>query len=526
MSKIIGINNFIHDTGVSLIIDGQVMCALEEEKMVGVKSCYEFWREPTKCLEYIENVYGVTLENCDYVTMSLPRNQKFFMEKFKLWNKLFSYSHHKCHALGSYFTSGMDGKVMAISLDGRGNRSRGKVYLCENGKYEQVHSHSIALSSSLAGLWGIITTSLGWTTFKDEGKVVGLAGHGKFNQRIYDLLKKCFHYTDDLLFGPINTDNMYEFIFEKNLRKEGFFDLKENRDDLAFNLQLITEEEIVKYLTDLHKLYPDYKKITLSGGLFTNVQLNQVINELDFFEEIYVHPAMGDAGLALASAILKANELGEIVRPFKFDNAFLGQNFSREEWESELNNYDNILIEEFDYTKIGNLINDGNVVGLFIGKTEYGPRALGARSIVVKPTDKETHKKLNEKLHRTEIMPFAPSVLEDYSDSIFDTHKSKHTAEFMTLCYNTKPHWLDRIPAVVHEVDGTARPQLVYKNTNEIYYNIIDSYRQISGIPLVLNTSFNAHGEPINNYPYQVMKHLFDNCVDYIITEDFIISLK
>jgi len=159
-----------------------------------------------------KNVYGIKLDNCDYVTMSLPRNQKFYVEKYRLWNKLFSYSHHKCHALGSYFTSGMNGKVMAISLDGRGNRSRGKVYLCDNGKYEQVHSHPISTSSSLAGLWGIVTTSLGWTTFKDEGKVVGLAGHGKFNQKIYDYLKKCFHYT-----------NLRPLWAEENLKKGAKF---------------------------------------------------------------------------------------------------------------------------------------------------------------------------------------------------------------------------------------------------------------------------------------------------------------
>ena len=211
---------------------------------------------------------------------------------------------------------------------------------------------------------------------------------------------------------------------------------------------------------------------------------------------------------------------------FKFDNVFLGQSFSKEDWLAEFSKYDNLTIEDFSYNRVGNLINDGNVIGLFIGRTEYGPRSLGARSIVVKPTDKETHRKLNEKLSRTEIMPFAPSVLADFSDDIFDTQKSKHTAEFMTLCYNTKKHWLEKIPAVVHEVDGTARPQIVHFSTNTIYYNIIEAYRQISGIPVVLNTSFNAHGEPINNYPYQVMNHLVNGCVDFLVTEDFIVSLK
>ena len=210
----------------------------------------------------------------------------------------------------------------------------------------------------------------------------------------------------------------------------------------------------------------------------------------------------------------------------KFDNVFLGQSFSKEDWLAEFSKYDNLIIEDFSYNRVGNLINDGSVVGLFIGRTEYGPRSLGARSIVVKPTDKETHKRLNEKLNRTEIMPFAPSVLSDYSKVVFQTYKSEYTSEFMTLCYTTNPNWVNKLPAVIQELDSSAPPQIVKKESNSIYYNIIENYRKISGIPVVLNTSFNAHGEPINNFPHQVLTHLKNNIIDYIVTENYIISLK
>jgi len=178
------------------------------------------------------------------------------------------------------------------------------------------------------------------------------------------------------------------------------------------------------------------------------------------------------------------------------------------------------------YDKVGKLIDDGNVVGVFIGRTEYGPRALGNRSIVVKPTDRDTHERLNQKLKRTEIMPFAPSVLEEFAGDIFDIKQSSYTAEFMTICYNTKKEWLEKIPAVVHHVDGTARPQIVNKKRNPNFHNIISAYEKYSGIPLVLNTSLNAHGEPINNYPHQVIKHLLDDSVDYIVTEDYILKKR
>jgi carbamoyltransferase len=248
------------------------------------------------------------------------------------------------------------------------------------------------------------------------------------------------------------------------------------------------------------------------------------INDLGLFEEIYIHPAMSDSGLALGAALKVALDLEEINGPFKLENAFLGQQHSKNAWDRIIDEHSSrVSVEEMTYEKVGGLVNDGYVVGVFVGRTEYGPRALGNRSIVVKPTDKDTHKRLNEKLRRTEIMPFAPSVLEEHADEIFDIKQSRYTAEFMTLCYDTRKEWLQKIPAVVHDVDGTARPQIVIKDKNPSFHKIISAYKEISGIPVVLNTSLNAHGEPINNYPSQVIKHLLDDSIDFIVTEDYII---
>ena len=184
----------------------------------------------------------------------------------------------------------------------------------------------------------------------------------------------------------------------------------------------------------------------------------------------------------------------------------------------EYDNFDS-LIDEVSF-----LLTQNRVIGWFQDGSEIGPRALGNRSIICRPTDKDTHTLLNTRLKRTEIMPFAPSVLEEHFFDVFSNDKSKYAAEFMTLCYNTKDSWIEMIPAVIHQKDGTARPQSVNKITNPHFHNIISEYYKLSGIPLVLNTSFNSHGEPINNYPHQVLKHLLDNSIDYIITEDYIIS--
>ena len=521
--KILGINCSAHDTGVAYIKDGKIMCALEEEKMVGIKSRYIQWKMPTESMNYLLNEYNLTFDDFDYVAVSAPAHQ-FYLKNFNI-DKIFTYSHHKSHALGSYFTSGFQGKCISLSHDGKGETSRGKIYLCEDGFVEEIYNSPTPTTASLAGIWGLATIRLGWQMLKDEGKVVGLAAHGKFNNQIYDWLKDCVYYDGNLGFGPAGWEGRFWHIFNRDFQHKNF-ENKEFRADFAFTLEQYTEELMFNLLKDLHEKYPDYRKLCLSGGLFANVKLNQMINDLDFFDEIFIHPAMSDSGLALGAALCKAHEIGDIRTPIKLQDVYLGQSFTKEYWDNELTKEDIYQTTPFDYGTIADLINDGKVLGLFIGRTEYGPRALGNRSIIVKPTEKETHENLNTKLKRTEIMPFAPSVLSDYSKVVFQTFKSEYSSEFMTLCYTTNPNWANKLPAVIQELDSSARPQIVRKESNSIYYNIIENYRKISGIPVVLNTSFNAHGEPINNFPHQVLTHLKNNIVDYIVTEDYIISLK
>lgn len=524
MSNIIGLNYGSHDNGVSLVIDGKLVCAIEEEKMTGVKACYTTFNKPDKALAHIEKNYGVTLENCDSIAAPNPYYREFIKNNYHIAHKFFSYSHHDCHTIGSYLTSGFSGKVISLSHDGKGYRSRGKLYLCEDGNLDEVNSQHIPTTASLAGIWASATNSLGWKMLKDEGKVVGLAAHGKMDEQIYGWLSQCIYY-DKFNFKPSNWESLYHYIFDM-YQIQRFSD-DEFRKNFAYTLQKFTEDIFREYLEDISKKFPDYRKLCLSGGLFANVKLNQHINSLNIFDEIFIHPSMGDGGLATGAALICAHERGEILLPQRLENSFLGQSHSNSEWQNVLEPHlDKIEIDNFSHSKVAGLIHSGEVIGCFFGKTEYGPRALGNRSIVVRPTDPDTHRKLNEKLKRTEVMPFAPSVLYEEANTVFECDKSHYTAEFMTLCFNTRPEWVDKIPAVIQKLDTSARPQLVHKDRNSNFHSIISEYQKLSGIPVVLNTSFNAHGEPINNYPHQVIKHLMDGVVDYIVTEDFIISRK
>ena len=525
MSKIIGINYGSHDASICLVEDGMIKFALEEEKFTGLKAVYAGNIFPQKGLDLIQNKFGVNFENCDHIVFSSPVKRDYIRNMdFKVKEKVDIYSHHDCHALGSYFTSGFDGKVLSLSHDGKGNRSRGKIFLCEDGQYEEYHSQHIPTTASLAGMWACATYYLGWQMLKDEGKVVGLAAHGKFSPKIYDYLKTCIRY-DKLDFKPSNWESLFHYIFSH--KHKDSVQNPEWRNDFAFTLQKYTEEIFEQFLTDLVIRFPDYKKLCLSGGLFANVKLNQHLNNLFLFDEIFIHPSMGDGGLSVGAAMIKAHEVGDIEKPTRLRNVFLGQEFDTHEWDQAIRDSGlDIKKEIFSYDKMPKLINEGNVIGCFFGKTEYGPRALGNRSIIVKPTDPETHEKLNQKLRRTEIMPFAPAVLKEYAHHIFDCNKSRYTAEFMTLCYNTKTDWINRIPAVVQMLDGSSRPQIVDMESNPNFHAIITSYFRYTGIPVVLNTSFNAHGEPINNYPSQVLKHLQSGAVDYIINEYYILSIN
>jgi len=157
---------------------------------------------------------------------------------------------------------------------------------------------------------------------------------------------------------------------------------------------------------------------------------------------------------------------------------------------------------------------------------KYGPRALGSRSILVEPSRKETHEYLNKKLNRHEIMPFAPIVMSEHVSDIMYAYRSLRSAEFMTLCYTVKDEWVEKIPAVINIFDKTCRPQIVFKERNEFFHNILDEFNKLTGTPVLLNTSFNSHGEPIINHPSHAIKHLNKGSIDFLILGNKIVSLK
>jgi carbamoyltransferase len=519
-----------HSATSALVVDGEIKYVIEEERLSRMKAGDDYESYPRLSSSKIQELSKLKIEDADYRIFVEPVPELY---SESLTNGDYEkMSHHDSHCYGSYFTSGMEGKVMTISYDGGGDKSVMKIYLCEDGKMTLFKSMDFSTFGSISHLWGFSTMHMmGWNEYggpiwkicKDEGKLMGMAADGHYDQNIINMLKTVISY-NDLKFSPSYTAGRTRMLVD-SIRVTGGFNTKEQREIFSYNLQHYTNDMFIRFIKDIHKLHPEYRKFSFAGGLFANVKLNQQINELDFVDEMYVFPAMGDEGLPLGACIKKAVELGEITKPIKLQNMFFGIGYDDEEINSFSKNY-NFQKERYDSKVIAQDLEDGKIIGWFQDRFEHGPRALGARSILVKPTEIKTHKVLNERLKRYEIMPFAPIVMEEHFDEIFYPFKSKYSAEFMTICYSTRESWIKKIPAVIQKSDKTARPQIVVKNKNEKFWDILNEYHKISKIPVLLNTSFNSHNEPIIDNPNQAFDTLEKGIVDKLVIGNYVYYIK
>lgn len=379
----------------------------------------------------------------------------------------------------------------------------------------------------------MLTEFLGFKRLKDEGKVVGMASHGHFEEQLYEIFNKSITidglstdedypipYTSGPMLSKIYRD-FYDNFF--SIRGAGFYKSPQNLYNIAYNGQLVFEEKILSVINHLHTLYPNVKKIALAGGVFANIKVNKRINELDWVDEVFVSPPMGDEGLPLGSALITYKKFNPNFKPFRLENAFMGTEYSDNEFEFDETKFTK---RPYNETELAYDLKDGNIIGWFQGRYEHGPRALCNRSIIADPSVPGTYKKVNDRLQRNDFMPFAPVVIDEYADKVFNVTKSRYTAEFMTMLYDTREEWQDKIPAVVHPVDKTARIQIVTKNSNPKFYKLINKFNSLTDIPVLLNTSFNVHGEPIVCKPEEAFVHLENGIVDKLVVNDNVYTRK
>lgn len=424
--------------------------------------------------------------------------------------------HHLAHAADAYFTSNWD-TALIVTCDGSGALLCSTVYTGKEGKLTKIN-HTY-MQHSIGVFWEIITTICGFNHLKHGGKITGLAAYGNSNARCYDIFKKGIRCKNlrllYLLPGQEQMDKWKRLL-------DGY-----SREDIAATAQRRLEEVLTELVRNTVKA-TGQRKVALAGGVFANVKLNQRINELEEVDDIYIFPEMSDGGLALGSALATLAKRKRL-EPFSLRDVYFGPQYSDKEIEVELKregldyeHYPQLLLEE----KVAGLLTQGKVVARFNGRMEFGPRALGNRSILYHTTDPTVNDWLNKKLKRTEFMPFAPVTLKEHAEKCYQGIKrDQYAAKFMTITFDCTD-WMKKVsPAVVH-VDGTARPQVIAEEENPSYYRILYNYYKKTGIPSLVNTSFNMHEEPIVCSPKDAVRAFKSGHLDYLAIGNYLVSNK
>jgi carbamoyltransferase len=430
--------------------------------------------------------------------------------------------HHLAHACSAYFTSGFDDCII-ITSDGGGDGTSGGVYLGSKGKLERV-SYSPRIHSA-GNFWMYITVLLDMDPWKHGGKVTGLAAYEP-SEKAYNILRKFYSYSEEKL-TFINKKRLYLIPAIKYLKK---ILVSFNKAQIAYAAQKVLEENILGVVKAALKKYRR-SRIALAGGTFSNVRLNQFISELPEVEDSFVHPNMGDGGIALGSAYAVWSKICPDVASAWSSNSLMLHAYLGPAYKEDC--ITNLLEKEkikFDFYETGiekvialELIRN-KVVAHFYGRMEYGPRALGNRSIFYSARDPGVNHWLNRQLKRTEFMPFAPIVTDEDAEKYFKGLKYlRRNSHFMTVTSDCTDIMRQCCPAAVH-VDGTARPQLLLREQNLLVYNILREYEKLSGDPLLINTSFNMHEEPIVNTPEDALRAFRLAKLDVLVMERFMVK--
>ncbi len=430
------------------------------------------------------------------------------LDELNLRHKLKRIEHHLSHAANAYYTSGYD-EALIVSLDGYGSGLAGAVSIGRGGRI--VRLHNLEYPHSLGTFYESVTSGLGFQPSRHEGKIVGLAAYGD---------PKVLR---DLLFSRFDQQPGNFRIFESNnLYFARLLASQFPKIDVAAAYQHVLEQVATTYVAHYLK-ETGAKNLVLSGGVVANVKLNQRLKEIPGVEKIFIHPNMGDGGCGTGAALLEFQGNGTLNKPLS--DVFLGPSYTPDEIADALQRAQ----LQFDrYTpiepKIAALIAAGHVVARFNGRMEYGPRALGNRSILYHAKEPEVNQWLNQRLGRTEFMPFAPATLDEARNECYkNVDGGEYAAQFMTLTFDCTEEMKRTSPAAVH-VDGTARPQLVTPTSNPSYYKILKEYHALTGIPSVINTSFNMHEEPIVCSPDDAVRAFLQGNLDYLAIGDFLVA--
>jgi carbamoyltransferase len=591
MIKILGISAFYHDSAATIIIDGEIVAAAQEERFTRKKHDPSF---PFNAIKYVLRESQFNLSEIDHVVFyekpllkferllktyisSAPRGMQSFMRSMPLWlgekifqkkmifnnlkkidvkfsdfNKIKFSEHHFSHAASAFYPSPFN-KAIILTLDGVGEKATTTVAIGEKNKIEikkEIHfPHSLGL------FYSAFTYYLGFKVNSGEYKVMGLAPYGepKYKDKI---LKNLIQLEDDGSFSLnmkyFNYETGFTMITEKfsklfgNQIRESNQSLTQFHMDIASSIQAVIEEIVLKICMSIKEEYK-IENLCIAGGVALNCVANGKILKKKIFKNLWIQPAAGDAGGSLGAALgywhQDLNMERIVENKDKMKGSYLGPKFNNEEIEKNLNGLkaryhkksDEEIFQETSYH-----LKNNKTVGWFQGRMEFGPRALGCRSILGNPLSEKMQKDLNLKIKfRESFRPFAPSIINEEVSNWFNTEEKspymllvaevKKDKQIEMNSYEKKLFGIDKlnikrssVPAITH-VDYSARIQTVHKETNPRFYKLINAFKNLTGCPILVNTSFNVRGEPIVGSIQDAFKCFMGTNLDILVCENYML---
>lgn len=568
--NILGIASpFGHDHSACIIAGGKVVAAAEEERFTRKK--HAEGQSPVNAIKYCLKEAGLSPQDIDYIAypwsleaLREKRGEYFWRTIFKRPSRAYKrffrnrksfrqqlnfiatalkecgfdiekvkiewVEHHIAHIASSYYLSGTENAGL-LSMDAGGEVTSTLLAYGQDKKIYKIKE--IIAPDSLGNFYSTMTDYLGFKRSNGEYKVMGMAPYGESGKIDlshmvwWDDRRKTYFCSDDYVWVERSRRYRKDKVYSRKMVEE--FGPPREGDDLAkpyIHIARATQDKLEEITLKLVEVYlrgyleKHEGRLCFSGGVALNVALNRKLLESGLVRRLWVQPASHDAGGSLGAGVYLAVKLGEPVE--EMTHVYLGPAFSNREIEEEIKRYGFRFSYEKDICeKVSQLLYRGEVVGWFQGRMEWGPRALGNRSILGNPTIKGTADKINAQIKfREKWRPFCPSILKEFAQEIL---KTSHPAPFMTIAFRVNPSWQERIAEVVH-VDGTCRPQVVEREINPKFYRVIENFYHKTGVPVVINTSLNRRGEPIVCSPKDALEMFKGSGLKYLAIGDFLVS--
>lgn len=568
----LGINAVFHDSAACLVHDGVVVAAVEEERFTRVKHAkrpvpFSTWELPYHAIDYCLAEAGIRLTDVDHVAYSFdpfillgryseeerielplePSAHEMPSEWESSWDPLFLshivnaprhlaggaphhlqqrlsgvrhdgpfrwhwVNHHIAHAASAFLPSPFEDAAI-LTLDGRGERATTSYSIGHGTSITEIGQ--VDMPNSLGMLYEQVTAYLGFLHSSDEYKVMALASYGE--PRFAIEFRNAIEITAEGQYriGPLDFVQLFG-----PCRNRGDA-LLPRHYDVARSLQMVLQEVALQIARWLRQRTGE-SRLCMAGGVALNCVLNAHLRDSDLFDDIWVQPAAGDAGTALGAALwVDARERESTERTYQMKHAYLGPAFSEQSIEELLKTTKTPYRRLRDVSgEVADLLIADLIVGWFQGRLEFGPRALGSRSILASPINEDMQGRLNEIKDREDFRPVAPVVLEDEASAWF---RNATVSPFMLFVHDVLPHRAAAIPAVRH-VDGTARIQTISRDQNPLYYDLIRAFQARTGVPILVNTSFNIRGDPIVATPRDALAAFWTSPLDALVIGPFLIQ--